>query len=536
VIQFEIMINSTLGVGEKQYYDTMRNLEIEIEETARPHGNPDTRSEEQILEALNRVEQLKIEKREAMERCERKNVLATGAVESTQRRLQWNAAGKTLAPLDGILGHIGTPWTNEDTRTASPVPSSIPSQAPTLSVTGQSWETVSCESPTATPTDEQSMSAVLATISPTDTTCKSITPVDTWKTVLSSTSSNFNEEESPVIPVPNPFMTRRRLPDAVPEPEPDTSLYREMSQLFSAGLSLFEEPMDDSVNGSPTRQSFHRNSFPNRHSYHSAQDSPTRNAYNRSSDTLESYASEPAIQSPAQQESPLSTYPEPSLTRPPSGESKYGSLQRRSRVRRTWSLQLDKPLPPVGDGDRSREAILAENAPEPVVIEMTKAEPVGRSQSAMGVRDEMSRRSSTFGFRTPQMPRFTGFTPLPPIADIGVECIPEPAGPAIDYEAIPIETVYKFHSKDSCFATVVSADTKHAVFLSPHSFQVFAIPAPDQTPQLKPKFHYRLGDWEGLKKSKVRWQYKAAAVSDRYVVTITKERVRPLKSFIISRH
>lgn len=146
--------------------------------------------------------------------------------------------------------------------------------------------------------------------------------------------------------------------------------------------------------------------------------------------------------------------------------------------------------------------------------------------SAMGVHDEMSRRSSTHGFRTPQMPRFTGFTPLPPIADNGVEYMSEPTGPAVDYEATPIETVYKLHSKDSCFATAVSSDTKHAVFLSPHSFQVFAIPTPEQTPQLKPRFHYRLGDWEGLKKSKVRWQYKAAAISDRYVVTITKERLQ----------
>jgi len=194
---------------------------------------------------------------------------------------------------------------------------------------------------------------------------------------------------------------------------------------------------------------------------------------------------------------------------------------------------MDKPLPPVAPGERTKDSIIAENAPEPVRV-LPRAEPVGRSQSAMGIREGQDHDSrplqssnSVRGFHTPQRDQF--FVPLDSIVDATPEDAPELSSPmTADYETTPTEKAFKCHFKDTCFSTFLSSDVKHAVFLSSHSFQVFAIPGPDQAAdlQLKPKFHYRLGEWEGLKKSKVRWQYKTAALSDRFVVTITKEQVR----------
>jgi len=494
----------------------MRNLDLEIEYTSRPVGDLDTRIEKQKLESRNRVEQLKIEKREAMDHCEKKNVLSTGAAESMQRHLQGgSSAGKAPASFDEII-HIKTPWNNEVERTSSPVPSSLPSQVPTLSSVGQSWETVSSDSLTPTPTCDQS-----TLTSPTDTTtCKSLSsPTDTWQTILSPTSEHGFPEESPVIPLNSPQSPHKFSDATTSNADDDVFIYRDTSQIYPSGLSLFEEPKHydhyrrhsrhSSLSDMPMRKP-----VPARYSSQSAYDLPLRS---RSSETLESFASDAASQ--VTEMSPVSTYPEPSLSRTSSKQTAPGTIRRQSRVsrsKRSWSLQLDKPLPPLADPGPQTASIKDRDAPEPFVGP-------ARSHSATGVRDEKPRSRTAYGFRTPQQPRFT---PLPPIADIGIEYVSGPVGPFADYEVAPIEKAYKFHSKDSCFSTYISVDAKHVVFLSPHSFQVFAIPAPDQAPQLKPKFQYRLGEWEGLKKSKVHWQYKAAAVSDRYVVAITKERVR----------
>ncbi|KAF8537063.1 hypothetical protein BDD12DRAFT_888648 [Trichophaea hybrida] len=517
---FEIIICSTLGVGEREYYDTMRNLDLEIEYTSRPIGDVDTRTEKQKLESRNRVEQLKIEKREAMDHCEKKNVLSTGAAESIQRRLQGGSSvGKAPVSFDEII-HIKTPWSNEVERTSSPVPSSLPSQVPTLSSVGQSWETVSSDNLTPTPTCDQSI-----LVSPTDTTtCKSPTsPTDTWQTILSPTSEHGFPDESPVLPLDSPH-SPRKFPDATTSnADDDVFIYRDTSQLYPSGISLFEEHKYYDDYRRHSRHSRHsslsdipiRKPVPNRHASQSAIDLPLRS---RSSETLESFASDSANQVLTEM-SPVSIYPEPSLSRTSSKQTVPGTIRRQSRVsrsKRSWSLQLDKPLPPLADAGPATASIMDRNAPGTFVGP-------ARSHSATGVREDKPRSRTAYGFRTPQQPRFT---PLPPIADIGIEYVSGPVGPFADYEVTPIEKAYKFHSKDSCFSTYISADAKHAVFLSPHSFQAFAIPSPDQTPQLKPKFQYRLGEWEGLKKSKVSWQYKAAAVSERYVVAITKERLQ----------
>lgn len=79
--------------------------------------------------------------------------------------------------------------------------------------------------------------------------------------------------------------------------------------------------------------------------------------------------------------------------------------------------------------------------------------------------------------------------------------------------------------KDSCFSVFISSDAKYIIYLSPHSFRIFEIPRRGESYSPKPRFSYRLGESEGLRKGKVPWAYKNGAASDKYVVTVTKERV-----------
>ncbi|KAI5854379.1 hypothetical protein BZA05DRAFT_335629 [Tricharina praecox] len=526
---FEIVICSTLGVGEKEYYDTMRNLEFEIEMTSAPDVL-DARSMEEKLEW---VQQLKLEKREAMDRCEKKNVLSTGAAESIQRRLQANTVPQMQAS-PGEIAQIAA-RSIEDVRTASPVPSSLPSQVPTLfSTEGQSWESVSSDSPTSTPTYEP------LTISPSTIRSSEFpfpSAINTHNIVLSPVSpSSCSPKESPIIQIYTPTIPRR-LPTASPEPEnTDPYLHRELSQLFSSSISLFDEPEDSEGQITPITPTRNASLNPTRKpvpvsrpSYYSAQDLPFTNKHNQSDQTVGSFQSDTLAD-----QSSHSSGSAHSLSRMASAQTKSTS-SRRPVARRAWSLQIDKSLPPVADGvepsEMRKKAAAAENAPELAEIQLPISD---QFQNTLGTNVETSNYDSLYGFHTLQQSQFggggdgRGSSPLPPIADICVESVTEHPGPVADYDKPAVETMYKFHSKDSCFSTCISADGKHAVFLSPHSFQVFAIPTPEQGPAstLKPKFHYRLGDWEGLKKGKVRWQYIAAAVSDSYVVTITKERLQ----------
>lgn len=502
----------------------MINLDLEIEETSRYSGD---RSEQQQLKSRDRVEQLKMEKRKAMEYFEMKNELSTGAAESMQRRLQGcpSAANFNVGNASDDIGHPKTPR-NESERTLSPVLSSHPSQVPTLSSPGQSWETISSDSPTLRATTGEP--PFVTVTSPTDidtaTTCEAApSPTDTWQIALSPSSEHGFPNDSPMGMIPTIPPTRRKFPETVPNGEKDVCTCRGVSQSFSAGLPIFEEPAAREAEQHHSRRisqahTLARKPVPLRNL--TAQSTPNLllgSSSNRSTEALASPGGSQVFGPPSPL-TPRSTCPEPPLSRPPSAQA--GTVRRQSRVggrskKRSWSLQLDKPSPPLAQGASGRGSRLAEGAPVPVTGHV-------RSHSASGLRDEPARSRTAHGFRTPQQPRFT---PLPPIADIGSECIPGPVGPLVDYEMSPIEMPYKLHTKDSCFSTFISADAKHALFLSPHSFQVFAVPVPEQAPHLKPKFQYRLGEWEGLKKSKVRWQYKTAAVSDRYVVTITKERV-----------
>ena len=481
--------------------------------TSMPNA-PDARSTEEKLEW---VERLRLEKREAMDRCEKKNVLSTGAAESIQRRLQGNTGPQMQASPEEIA-QIAI-RSREDVRTASPAPSNLPSQVPTLSSTGQSWESVSSDSPTSAPTHEPSTAASPSRIRTSEFPFPST--INTHNIVLSPVSPSYcTPEESPIIQIHTPTIPRR-LPTAAPEPEnTDPYLHRELSQLFSSRISLFDGPED--CEGSitpilPTRNTaLEPNRMPvspSRATYYSAQDLPFRNKHNKSSETLSSFQSDSLAE-----QSSLSSSSAHSLSRHPSAQTNPIASSRRRTARRPWSLQLAKSLPSVADG-----------------VEPENVMPVpGRSQTTLETHTETARYGSPHGFRTPQQPRFGigsgDSSPLPSIAGayFSAESVTEHPGPVADYDKPATEDTYKLHSKDSCFSACISADAKHAVFLSPHSFQVFDIPTPELGPAatLKPKFHYRLGDWEGLKKGKVRWQYIAVAVSDRYVVTITKERVR----------
>jgi hypothetical protein len=225
----------------------MRNLELDIEEIARTSADFDLKSEDERTEALDRVNQLKIEKRDAMDRCEKKNVLSTGAAESMQRRLQGGSvASKRLASVEKmILSQNTEEGSSAGVRqSTSPVPSRVSSQVSTLSSTGQSWETVSNSSPTVTPTCEQSTTG-LAVDPPTNRISSGpiTSSANIWQTVEANNDVYTVEytAESPTIPVFPPPTPHSAV---TPAPPPDISLHREMNQLFSAGLSLFGEPED----------------------------------------------------------------------------------------------------------------------------------------------------------------------------------------------------------------------------------------------------------------------------------------------------
>lgn len=491
--------------------------------------------------SVGRARQLQEEKREAMDRCEEKNVLSTGAAESMQHRLLNSLVGSRVVatPLDQIMPQSTRAFHGDGRlhirRSASPA-----SPVPTLSSVGKSWETASRSEHNPTQPSSPCCRAdadELTLASPADD-CACVSQTDAWQPSVFTSNRSPSEArrgsypESLIIPLYS-LIGARELPDAVDfGPETNLCPHRELSTLFSARLSIFDEP-EPYEDDFPIRQQpspTTRIAGAKRNSTLPLRDTPFPAMNNASNETLDSFVS--AASHTLLYSSTASMYAEPSLSRTSSaqaGQPKMVTIQRQSRVprgRRAWSLQLDKPLPPVIDSEHSRSNYLAENAPEPVYI-MQRAEPEGR-YSYTGPREEKHRSMSTHGFRSFQS---TSFTPLPPIEDNGAEHIPLPKTAVVDYMSAPTETEYKFNSKDSCIKTFVSTDTRHAVFLSPNSFQVFSIPVQGQKFQPKPKCVYRLGDWEGsrwegLKRGKSHRQYRSAAVSVRYLVTITKERVR----------
>lgn len=527
-IKFEIIISSTSGCSEAKYYTIMRNLDLVIEQYFGGFSGPDASDEKSL-----RMEELKIEKRDSMDRCEKRAILYKGAVESMQRRIQspkprgrssTHSLGEVMRPTSFVGDGA------RSATTTSPVPSS---QAPTLS--------------SMAPTCDSLVSPSI--VSPTET-CTLLSPTDTCHTLLSTMSrlqAYDSPTESPILP--NLYQTPPSIPYPVPltpqeaiTPGFYTMLRFDHLDQLSAE-SIFDEPEDypEDSNVSISSLDLPIQTFDDRkptlpvyigregHSPYSGE----FHQFRRNSDEstkLSSFISQILIGPP--EPSPKSIYPEPSLSRTPSGHTRTSPLSRRSRASRIFGqrtasatnleaprphpLQLNKPLPPLDK---------AEDAPEPVIqsVPPTIIEPI-RSHSSMEMRSEKTafmrmRSNSALGHNRsnsyePRMPSFSG-----------VETVPVRANTAIEYESQPDEDVFKVQPKDSCFSVFISSDAKYIIYLSPHSFRVFEIPRRGESYSPKPKFSYRLGESEGLRKGKVPWAYKNGAASDKYVVTVTKERV-----------
>ena len=506
-----------------------------------------------------RIEELKREKRDAMDRCEKRSFLYKGALESMQRRLQGIRAARSPSRISQTIDEVLhlAPW-DEGIRfaTSTSIPSSRHSQVPTLSSQAPTCDTN--VSRTSTPTCESALSPIETLLSPNDsTTCKSFSsPTEsTCHTLLSPVPRDDSPIESPVLPsltppnlTPHTAYPAPVTPHEAVTPNLDTTLrFNGLDQLFAD--AVFEEPelYDEHF---PSEANVGKVDFELPiQSFDIEDDRSTlllqMPEEGEDQDTSDSEKSQPmnfrrisvysqAIVEPPPQ-SPTSIYPEPSLSRTPSGMTEASSLKRQSRAskffsrrpgpfisrdsRRFHSLQLNKPLPCI-----DRETVLAEDAPEPV-LPGQPAQPV-RSQSALEMRDEKMDYFRMHGraLLPNQYPSKYCLPALHPVY-CGVEPVPTAANSSIEYESQPIETVFKVQCKESCFSTFISSDAKYAVYLSPHSFQVFSTPSPGESASTKPKFHYRLGSTEGLRKAKVPWTYKAGAASDKYIVVITKEKV-----------
>lgn len=524
----------------------MRDLDSVIDQYFGVFSGPDASDEKNL-----RMEELKIEKRDAMDRCEKRTILYKGAVESMQRRIQ------SLKPRGGSSTHslgnsqtigevmrLASSWAPVDdgarsATTASPVPSSILSQAPTLS--------------SMAPTCDSLISPSI--MSPTET-CTLLSPTDTCHTLL-STMSRLQAYDSPVeSPIlPNLYQTPHLTPN-ISYPAPLTpqeaitpSFYTmlrfdHLDQLSAE--SIFDEPEDypEDSNVSISSMDLPIQTFDDKNptlpvyigrEEHSS-DSGEFHQFRRNSDEstkLSSFISQMLAEPP--EPSPRSTYPEPSLSRTPSSYAQSSSPSRRScanrifghramsrEAPRPYMLQLNKPLPPLETEDAPKLVIL--DVP-PVIIE-----PI-RSHSSMEMHSEervsmRMRSNSALGHN-----RSNSYEPRIPIFS-GVETVPIRANTAIEYESQPDEDIFKVQPKDSCFSVFISSDAKYTVYLSPHAFQVFGVPRRGESHSPKPKFSYRLGESEGLRKGKVPWTYKNGAASDKYVVTVTKERVSLLSSLL----
>ncbi|RPB03604.1 hypothetical protein L873DRAFT_1669581 [Choiromyces venosus 120613-1] len=553
---FEIIISTTAGYTEEEYYNIMRSLDLDIENISQAGILPPTVEDESL-----RIEELKREKRDAMDRCEKRSFLYKGAVESMQRRLQGIRAARSPSRISQTINEVLhlAPW-DEGVRsaTSTSIHSSQHSQVPTLSSQAPTCDTN--VSRTSTPTCESALSPIGTLLSPTDsTTCKSFSsPTEsTCHTLLSLTPRYDSPIESPVLPsltppnmTPNIAYPTPTTPHEAITPNLDTTLrFNGLDQLFAG--TMFEEPelYDEDF---PSEANVGKMDFvlpvqsfdieddrstlplqiPEEDEEEESETSDSEKSQSMNSRRISVY-SQAMVEPPLQ--SPTSIYPEPSLSRTSSGFTQTHSLKRQSRAskifsrrpgsfinrdsRRFHSLQLNKPLPCI-----DRETVLAEEAPEPL-LPGQPAQPV-RSQSALEIRNEkMDHFRMESASSLSQYPTKYGLSALRPI-HCGVEPVPAAANSSIEYESQPVESVFKVQCKDSCFSTFLSSDAKYAVYLSPHSFQVFLIPTPGENVSTKPKCHYRLGSTEGLRKAKVPWTYTAGAASDKYIVVVTKEKVQ----------
>lgn len=494
-----------------------------------------------------------------MDRCEKKMILFKGASESMHRRLQQNRSRGLASQTIDEVARLGTPWDDEErsATTASPVPSSLQSQVPTLDSVGHSCDSANGGSPSATPTCEgTTLSPSMCstqTVGHPSTACRAmLSPAESYRSVFSPVSPM----ESPVLPgfrsPATPYEAHEAITPGLPGIIHDTT-FSDFAALFSGtGLGFLEDGSDIFGNNDddlPAKDSNVRKlsiELPiqtfdtEENEQEQAQANMSREMPFRKKvperRVQEERDPEPSTgNGPEAPGSPTSMVVEPSLSRTATGSSlQAGALRRNSRGpparpnrRRIQSLKLDKPLPPIVVPERNKYSILAERAPEPVAPNMPPVPVPPRSQSAMEMRNmnldirRMS-SSSSLGMRPGD---YRGFTPMTPIVDNGCESLVRPLGPTADYAEKPIETTMKVHAKDTCIKTVISTDTRHAIFVSPHSFQVFTIPTPDEILDKRPKLCYRLGENEGVKKNKTQMAYRGAAASERHVVTITSQQV-----------
>jgi len=528
----------------------MRSLDLDIENMSEAGILPPTGEDESL-----RIEELKREKRDAMDRCEKRSFLYKGAVESMQRRLQGIRAARSPSRISQAIDEVLhlAPWDEGIKFTASTsIPSSQHSQVPTLSSQAPTCDTN--VSRTSTPTCESALGPIETLLSPIDSTTRksfSSPTESTCHTLLSPAPRDDSPIESPVLPslippnlTPHTAYPAPITPHEAVTPNLDTTLhFKGLDQLFADAVfeepELYDEQFPSEANVGKVGFELPIQSFdidddrstlllqmPEEGEDQETSDSEKSQPMNFRRASVYSQA---MVEPPPQ--SPTSIYPEPSLSRTPSGQTEASSLKRQSRAskifsrrpfgrdsRRFHSLQLNKPLPCI-----DRETILAEEAPEPV-LPGQPAQPV-RSQSALEMRDGKMDYLRMQGALLPnQYPSKYNLPALHPIY-CGVEPVPAVVNSSIEYESQPIESVFKVQCKESCFSAFISSDAKYAVYLSPHSFHVFSTPSPGENTSTKPKFHYRLGSTEGLRKAKVPWTYKAGAASDKYIVAITKEKV-----------
>lgn len=589
-LQLEIILCSTVGIGEEEYYETMRCVDSVIESIAHPEVC-ESQSEEERRVLFERVEQLKQEKRDAMERYEKKSALHTGAAESIQRRLCAQSNPENISRSVEYVLQLKSQW-NQEARPISDVRSSC---VPTLSSTsGDSrYSRENGETPTPPPPSSACNASAdsqdVIVSSPADKfTCQRYSPgpvekCDGCTCQNISTKDPASAIEVPLVLLPTPTSQTRQsgttlsLPGKITLPIDPTATLATMREdsdhhfhtLQQHSLHMRRHSGDSSLsrnsyNGGLSRQTSVNAPIPVLNQpvpvvdeYVRNHDNSPRPPVSRSNTgtTDGSYMSSiaegggtymdynhPLLQSPETPSAPTptSTTAEPSYSRPSSTsdplpvrrKSKFGSMI----MHTPWSKpRLDKPLPPLKDDDIPPQSItpstarkkdrLAEHAPE--VVPPLKPT---RSQSAFDVRRQRSdvgthaRNNSVFHSRRP--PELDRFTPLPTITD-GTQVFDPASAMQPDYESQPLESAYKLQIKDASFFVTLSSDGRYAIYLSKHSFQVFYIPDPDQPFEKTPLYQYRLGTWEGLKKSKVphSWEYSAAAASERYLVTMSKERV-----------
>ncbi|KAF8460629.1 hypothetical protein BDZ91DRAFT_738835 [Kalaharituber pfeilii] len=196
-----------------------------------------------------------------------------------------------------------------------------------------------------------------------------------------------------------------------------------------------------------------------------------------------------------------------------------------SRRSRFGSLRLNSSQSFVSV-DRPKLSMIIDDAPE--VVPQIEPLALRRSQTGPEIykeKMEILRRhkKSTYSSSIAQAESSPNLSYEPSIASPGKQEIQFSSKP--DYDSIASEHVYKITVKENALP-FLSLDCRHVIYMSTNGFEVFMVPTPCDMVPVKPRYSYRLGEFEGWKKGKVPWEYRAGAASRRYIATITKERVQ----------